>query len=38
VEQGEKLSRVLLHYVTVLNFGSNIMREAFDEMLVLTWG
>jgi hypothetical protein len=37
VEQGEKLSRVLLHSIGILNFDINLGRAAFGEISVLTW-
>jgi hypothetical protein len=37
VEQGEKLSRVLLHSIGILSFGINLERETFDEMFMLMW-
>jgi hypothetical protein len=37
VEQGEKLSRVLLCSYAVLNFDI-LGRAAFGEILVLVWG
>jgi hypothetical protein len=40
VEQGEKLSRVLLHSIRVLNFEFyiNLERTVFGEVLILTLG
>jgi hypothetical protein len=38
VEQGEKLSRVLLRTCTILNFDINLERAAFGEIWILIWG
>jgi hypothetical protein len=38
VEQGEKLSRVLLHSIGILNFDIDLAREAFGGIFMLTWG
>jgi hypothetical protein len=38
VEQGEKLSRVLLRSYTILNFYTGLGSEAFGEISILTWG
>jgi hypothetical protein len=38
VEQGEKLSRVLLRSYTVLNFVISLGRTALGEILMLIWG
>jgi hypothetical protein len=37
VEQGEKLSRVLLRSYKILNFDKSLGRAAFCEILMLTW-
>jgi hypothetical protein len=36
VWQGEKLSRVLLHSIRIVNFDINLGRAAFGEILILT--
>jgi hypothetical protein len=38
MEQGEKLSRVLLRSYTVLNFVISLARAALGEILMLIWG
>jgi hypothetical protein len=38
VEQGEKLSRVLLRSYTILNFVISLGRAALGEILMLIWG
>jgi hypothetical protein len=38
VEQEEKLSRVLLLSIRILNFEVNLGRAAFGEILMLSWG
>jgi hypothetical protein len=38
VEQGEKLSRVLLRSCTILNFGISLGKAALGEVLMLVWG
>jgi hypothetical protein len=38
VEEGEKLSRVLLLSIGILYFDINLGRAAFDELFMLTWG
>jgi hypothetical protein len=38
VEQGEKLSRVLLRSYTILNFIISLGRAALGEILMLIWG
>jgi hypothetical protein len=38
VEQGEKLSRVLLRFYTILNFVISLGRAALGEILMLIWG
>jgi hypothetical protein len=38
VEQGEKLSRVLLRSYTILNFVISFGRAALGEILMLIWG
>jgi hypothetical protein len=38
VEQGEKLSRVLLRSYTILNFVTSLGRAALGEILMLIWG
>jgi hypothetical protein len=38
VEQGEKLSRVLLRSYTILNFNISLGRAALGEILMLIWG
>jgi hypothetical protein len=38
VEQGEKLSRVLLRSIGILNSDVNFWRTAFGEILMLAWG
>jgi hypothetical protein len=38
VEQEEKLSKVLLRSIGILNFDINLARGAFGEILMLTWG
>jgi hypothetical protein len=37
VEQEEKLSRVLLHSYTILNFDISLARATFGEILMLKW-
>jgi hypothetical protein len=37
VEEGEKLSMVILHLFTILNFGINLGVAAVGEILMLTW-
>jgi hypothetical protein len=38
VEQGEKLSRVLLLSYTICNSDISIARAAFGEIFMLMWG
>jgi hypothetical protein len=38
VEQGEKLSGVLLLSIGILNFDINIGRAVFGEIYMLSWG
>jgi hypothetical protein len=38
MEQGEKLSRVIMHSFRIFNFDINLGRAAFGEVLMLTWG
>jgi hypothetical protein len=38
VEQGEKLSSVILHWIEILSFDINLGRAAFGKILMLTWG
>jgi outer membrane protein TolC len=38
VEQGEELSRILLHSIKILNFDIKLARAAFGGMLTLTLG
>jgi hypothetical protein len=38
VEQGEKLSRVLLRSYTILNFDISLGRAAFGEIWILIFG
>jgi hypothetical protein len=38
VEQGEKLSRVLLRSCTILNFDIILGTAAFGEICILIWG
>jgi hypothetical protein len=38
VEEGEKLSRVILHSIGILNVDINLARAEFGEILMLTWG
>jgi hypothetical protein len=38
VDQGEKLSRVLLRSYTILNFDISLGRAALGEILMLIWG
>jgi hypothetical protein len=38
VEQGEKLSRVLLRSCAVLNFDIILGKAAFGEIWILVWG
>jgi hypothetical protein len=38
VEQGQKLSRVLLRSCTILNFDISLGRAAFGEIRILIWG
>jgi hypothetical protein len=38
VEQGEKLSRVLLRSYTILNFVISLGRAELGEILMLIWG
>jgi hypothetical protein len=37
MEQGEKLSRVLLHSIEILNFDISLGRAAFGEILMRIW-
>jgi hypothetical protein len=38
VEQGEKLSRVLLRSYAILNFDIILARAAFGKIWILIWG
>jgi hypothetical protein len=38
MEQGEKLSRVLLHSIGIFNFYISLGRAAFGEILMVIWG
>jgi hypothetical protein len=38
VEQGEKLSRVLLRSCAILSFDISLGRAAFSEIWILIWG
>jgi hypothetical protein len=38
MEQGEKLSRVLLRWCTILNFDIALGRRDLVKILVLIWG
>jgi hypothetical protein len=38
VEQGEKLSRVLLHSIGILDFDINLSRAAFCRISMSAWG
>jgi hypothetical protein len=38
VEQGEKLSRVLVRSYTILNFDISLGRAALGEIFMLMWG